>query len=143
MSAHEIEAVGTAEPNPGSHDLIRAWRATGRTVSIVSNNGFAAIIKYLRVHGLSEFVNVVSARTTANPHLLKPSGHLLKNATISLDIAPRFFLMLDDSLTDVEASRRAKVRCIAYANKTGKINDFLDTEVDVIISGIDSINRAI
>ena len=32
----EVEAVHGAEPTAGSHDLIRAWKATGRPVAIVS-----------------------------------------------------------------------------------------------------------
>ncbi|MGH3832259.1 MAG: HAD family hydrolase, partial [Pseudonocardiaceae bacterium] len=47
FTAHEVEAITTAEPTPGAHDLLRAWSATGRPLAIVSNNSTIAIHAYL------------------------------------------------------------------------------------------------
>jgi phosphoglycolate phosphatase-like HAD superfamily hydrolase len=73
FTAHELEAIATAEPTPGAHDLIRAWTATGRPLAIVSNNSAIAIRAYLDLHGLSSHVAHVSARTSPDPAQTSPA----------------------------------------------------------------------
>jgi phosphoglycolate phosphatase-like HAD superfamily hydrolase len=51
FTAHEVEAVATAKPTPGAHELLRSWSASGRPLAVVSNNSVAAIRTYLDLHG--------------------------------------------------------------------------------------------
>jgi hypothetical protein len=55
LTAYETRAIKTAQPAPGSGELIRTARQTGRTVTIVSNNSGPAIAAYLADHQLTGY----------------------------------------------------------------------------------------
>ncbi|MGH3773413.1 MAG: HAD family hydrolase [Pseudonocardiaceae bacterium] len=134
FTALEVEAITTAEPTPGAHDLIRAWSATGRPLAIVSNNSTIAIRAYLDLHDLRTHVTHVSARTSPDPALLKPHPHLLTTTLIALTIPPAATTFIGDSVTDIEAARAAGTMSIGYANKPGKIAELMTAGADTVIS---------
>ena len=117
----EIEAVASAPPTAGSHDLMRAWHSSGRPLAIVSNNSAAAVGVYLKIHGLEKVVSLVSARASANPALLKPSAHLVNTAVGFAEVKPNRATLVGDSTSDIEAARHAGVTSIGYANKPHKV----------------------
>jgi phosphoglycolate phosphatase len=134
FTAHEIEAITTAEPTPGAHDLIRAWSATGRPLAIVSNNSTIAIHAYLDLHNLRPHVTHVSARTNPDPALLKPHPHLLTTALTALNVPPAAATFLGDSVTDIHAARAAHTMSIGYANKPSKTTELITAGADTVIS---------
>jgi HAD superfamily hydrolase (TIGR01549 family) len=107
FTAHEVEAITTAKPAPGAHDLIRTWSVTGRPLAIVSNNSTIAIHAYLDLHDLQPHVTHVSARTSPDPALLKPHPHLLTTALTALNVPAAAATFLGDSVTDIQAARAA------------------------------------
>jgi phosphoglycolate phosphatase len=133
FTAHELEAIATAEPTPGAHDLIRAWTATGRPLAIVSNNSAIAIRAYLDLHGLSSHVAHVSARTSPDPALLKPHPHLLTTALTTLGVPAAAAAFLGDSTTDITAAHSAGTISIGYTNKPGKTNQLITAGADATI----------
>jgi phosphoglycolate phosphatase len=135
--AHELDAIHTATPTPGGHELIHRWRETGRTLAIVSNNSTAAIGAYLRIHDLHNRVSFISARNDARIHTLKPSPYLVKQAITALRTFPSRAILIGDSATDIEAARAAFVRAIGYANKPAKA--FILTKSGAV-SVVDSIS---
>jgi phosphoglycolate phosphatase len=141
--AHEVEAVQSAEPTAGAHDLITAWTSTGRPLAIVSNNSVAAVETYLNLHKLLSYAEAISARSNSNTTLLKPDPYLVTTATKALGINAPFCSLLGDSMTDIAAARAADVRAIAYANKPGKVEDFERTEAVAIITSVQSLASAI
>lgn|GEM_PF-1312735 len=134
FTAHEVEAIATAEPTPGGHDLIRAWSATGRPLVIVSNNSTIAIHAYLDLHDLRTHVTRVSARTSPDPALLKPHPHLLTTALTALNIAPAAATFVGDSVTDIQAARAAGTMSIGYADKPRKRTELITAGADTVIS---------
>jgi phosphoglycolate phosphatase len=134
FTAHEIEAITTAEPTPGAHDLIRAWSATGRPLAIISNNSTIAIHAYLDLHNLQPHVTYVSARTSPNPALLKPHPHLLTTTLTALNVPPTAATFLGDSVTDIQAARAAHTMSIGYANKPRKTTELITAGADTVIS---------
>ena len=111
---HEVEAVHTARPTPGAHDLIRAWKATGRQLAIVSNNSRAAITTYLSLHNLSTAIDTISARETSNVAQLKPDPYLVSNAVKMCRAHPSACTLIGDSPTDIEAAHTAGTLAIGY-----------------------------
>ncbi|MGH3717999.1 MAG: HAD family hydrolase [Pseudonocardiaceae bacterium] len=134
FTALEVEAITTAEPTPGAHDLIRAWSATGRPLAIVSNNSTIAIHAYLDLHNLRTRVTHVSARTNPDPALLKPHPHLLTTALTALNVPPAAATFIGDSVTDIEAARAAGTMSIGYANKPRKTAELITAGADTVIS---------
>jgi phosphoglycolate phosphatase len=118
--ALEADAVRSAKPTAGSHDLIRTWKRTGRPLAIVSNNGKEAIAAYLDLHNLVSAVDAVAARINADVHLLKPSPRFVVEAANALNVEPSNCTLVGDSPTDIEAARAASSRGVGYANKPGK-----------------------
>ena len=120
FTAHEVEAVSGAKPTEGAHDLIRAWHTSGRPIAIVSNNSASAIEAYLDLYDLNRYIDVISARNTADTSLLKPDPYLLRQAINRLNVTPEDCVFIGDSISDIHAARGAGVRSIGYANSPRK-----------------------
>lgn len=133
FTAHELEAMATAQPTSGAHDLIRAWSATGRPLAIVSNNSTVAIHAYLDLHDLRKYVAHVSARTSHDPALLKPNPHLLTTALTALNVPAAAATFLGDSVTDIKAAHAAGTMSIGYTNKPGKTAQLITAGADTVI----------
>ncbi|MEU0793838.1 HAD-IA family hydrolase [Amycolatopsis sp. NPDC005961] len=136
FAAHEVEAIASATPTTGAHELIEAWHESNRPLAIVSNNGEPAISAYLDLHNLRTSINFVSARTRTNVAQLKPSPHLLDQAVAALDITPGRSVFIGDSTSDIEAAQAAGIRSIGYANKPGKRSSFGSVGADAIIHAL-------
>jgi phosphoglycolate phosphatase len=121
FTAHEVEAVASAVPTDGTHDLIRSWVNSGRPIAVVSNNSTAAVSAYLDLYNIRSFVGVISARTGPDISKLKPSPFLIRRAITDLKVDSRACVLIGDSQTDIIAARAAAVWSIGYANKPGKL----------------------
>jgi len=131
----EVKAVETAEPTSGADDLLRFAQAVGRRVAVVSNNSEEAVRRYLQQHGLSGYVEHISARYDGmDARHLKPSDHLIRRALDALGSTPAEAALVGDSTVDVAASRAAAVvAVIGYANKPGKRDSLAAAGVQAII----------
>ncbi|MEU4740091.1 HAD family phosphatase [Actinosynnema sp. NPDC023658] len=143
LRAHEVEAVATAEPTLGAHDLIHAWHATGRKLAVVSNNSQAAVNAYLHLHNLVHLVHTVSARTEPDPAALKPSPQLIDQAAEALTVPPSKCTLVGDSLTDLRAANAAGTRSIGYANKPGKAERFATERPSAITTSMATLDRIV
>jgi HAD superfamily hydrolase (TIGR01509 family) len=120
FTAHEVEAVASATPADGAHNLIQAWQKSGRPLAIVSNNSTAAIRTYLSLYNLQKSIGYIAARTSADASLLKPNPHLLQEAAAALEVTASECVFIGDSPSDMDAARAARIRAIGFANKAGK-----------------------
>jgi hypothetical protein len=78
VEAADLEVAATAEPTPYVHEVIAACHESGRTIAVVSNNNTRAVTAYIERHGLSDGIARITARTSSDPALLKPSPHLIE-----------------------------------------------------------------
>ncbi|MEV7039895.1 HAD hydrolase-like protein [Amycolatopsis sp. NPDC051061] len=136
FTAHEVEAISSATPTNGGHQLIETWTESGRPLAIVSNNSALAISAYLDLYDLHALIDLVSARTGPDAALLKPSPHFLNQAMSALDVAFNESVLLGDSTSDIEAAHAAGVRSVGYANKPGK-------RTRLTAAGADAITEAL
>jgi HAD superfamily hydrolase (TIGR01509 family) len=136
MTDQEVAAVATARPVPYVHEVVTSARAAGRLIAIVSNNSDHAVRTYLSQHGLADRVDLISARTSSDPALLKPSPHLLNQAITGLSAAPAECVIIGDSVTDIQAARIAGIASIGYANKPGKHDDFTAEGATAIVTSL-------
>jgi phosphoglycolate phosphatase len=120
MTEQEVAAVPAARPTAYVHEIVASCRDSGRKVAVVSNNSDRAVRSYLHLRGLDDRVDLVIARTSHDPALLKPSQHLVDAAIRELAADPGHCALVGDSTTDIEAGRLAGVDTIGYANKPGK-----------------------
>jgi phosphoglycolate phosphatase-like HAD superfamily hydrolase len=120
-----------------------AAQATGRTVTIVSNNSGAAIVAYLEDHKLTRYVAGVVGRDDADPALMKPSPYRVRMAISQLDADPNSAFLVGDSTTDVPAGRLAGVAVIGYANRPGKAEALTRAGADAVTGHLSDISRAL
>jgi phosphoglycolate phosphatase len=142
FTAHEAEAVATAQPTPGAHELMAAWHATGRPLAIVSNNSETAISAYLDRHDLRRYVTHVRARTGPTTPL-KPSTYLIDHAVSALHTTPAQAVLIGDSTTDITAAATAGVRSIGYANKPAKLATLTAVGAHLITTTITALRDVI
>lgn len=116
----ELRAVDTATPTPGAAQFLDACRLSGRPVAIVSNNSGPAVSAYLARAGLDDRVMHVEGRDPDNVALMKPDPFLLLRALQALGCSAGSGVLVGDSMSDVQAARRAGALVIGYANKPGK-----------------------
>jgi phosphoglycolate phosphatase-like HAD superfamily hydrolase len=139
----ETRAVQAARPTAGAADLMATARATGRTVTIVSNNSSAAIIAYLADHELTRYVTGIVGRDDADPALMKPSPYRVRMAISQLDADPGSAFLVGDSTTDVPAGRLAGVSVIGFANKPGKSHVLARAGADAVTCRLSDISNAL
>jgi phosphoglycolate phosphatase len=136
MAGQEVAAVATPRPVPYVHEVITSARDSGRLIAIVSNNSDRAVRAYLDQHGLADRIDLISARTSPDPALLKPSPHLLTQAITGLNAEPAECVIIGDSITDIQAARLAGIASIGYANRPGKHDDFTAEGATAIVASL-------
>jgi phosphoglycolate phosphatase-like HAD superfamily hydrolase len=109
----------------------------------VSNNSAPAINAYIDAHHLSSYVTYVVGREPYNPEKMKPHPQSILTALVKLDSEPGEAVLIGDSLTDIEASRRAGVRAIGYANKADKPPAFELAGADAVVLTMADVAEAL
>ncbi|MEV0001019.1 Imm21 family immunity protein [Micromonospora sp. NPDC050980] len=142
LEAAEVEAVATAETTIGAFDVVRACLATGRALSIVSNNSTAAINAYLARRDRARHFAAIIGRGH-HPDLMKPSPLPVVQALQALNVRPTAAVLVGDSPTDIEAAHAAGVAAIGYANKPGKIQRLAVAGADAIITDMGDLGAAL
>lgn len=118
-------------------------QATGRTVTIVSNNSSAAIAAYLGDHSLTRYVTAIVGRDDADPAMMKPSPYRVRVAVSQLDADPAQAFLVGDSPSDVIAGRLAGVAVIGFANKPGKDAILADAGASAVTTRLAEISTAL
>ncbi|MFC8789685.1 HAD family hydrolase [Streptomyces cinereoruber] len=144
LTAAEVRAVSVAgAPTNGAVEALKAARASGRRVAVVSNNSAECVHAYLSSQGLSGVIEAVIGRPTLRPDRMKPSPHLLLEAASLLCVAARRAVLIGDSVTDIEASGAAGVTSVGYANKPGKQEALRSAGADVIVFNMGEVAQAL
>lgn len=143
LSAAEVQAVESATPTPGSRELILACWQTGRPVGIVSNNSQFAVEKYLQKHDLAQLVDHVAARTQSEPSLLKPDPHLIHRSFDAFGGDATSFVLVGDSVSDIEAAQAAGINHIGYANKPGKSKRLTLAGANAVVTTLNELTNAV
>lgn len=142
FTAHEVEAIQTAQPTPGAYDLVHAWKATGRSLAIVSNNSVNSIEVYVDRHNLSPLVDCIAARRSADTSQLKPSPYLVNQVANALVAEPARCALVGDSPSDIQAAKGIGVLTIGYANKSAKLAVLATCEPAAIVTSLDPLVRS-
>lgn len=103
-----LQVAGSVSLYRGVPELLRALRAGGRQVAIVSTNREENIRAILERHGLSDLVGAVHCSSK-----LFGKARLLRKLMYRARLRPEQVVYVGDELRDVEASREAGVRVIS------------------------------
>lgn len=135
----EVQAVQTAEPTPYANEVIDRAKSNGSKVAIVSNNAQVAISSYLATTGLRSSIDYVSARSNADPLLMKPNPYLVTQAIAALNANRGVTALVGDQISDITAAQRASVQAVGYANKSSKADSFKKAGADLIITSMSEL----
>ncbi|WP_051760673.1 HAD family hydrolase [Herbidospora cretacea] len=130
----EVKASETARLTPGASDLMRNARRNGMSIAIVSNNSVAAVTAFLEREDLNGQVSYISARSAADPSLMKPNPHLLDQALSYLGADPSSAMLVGDSVTDMEVATLSGVVAVGFANRPEKVKRLADAGADHIVT---------
>ncbi|MFC6161514.1 HAD family hydrolase [Kribbella jiaozuonensis] len=139
----ELKAVESALPTPGTAESLAACQSSGKLAAIVSNNYGEAVVRYLARTGLADRVAHVEGRDPPDPTLMKPSPHLIENATRALGLPTPACIFIGDQISDMEAGRSAGASTVGYANKPGKADALSTAGADVIIESMTEVAAAL
>ena len=143
LTALEVRAAQTAQPTPGSADLIATATQTGRTVTVVTNNSGAAVAAYLARHHLDQYVTKIVGRDDPDPALMKPSPYQVRYAVGLLQAEPAECVFIGDTVTDVLAGLLGGVAVIGYANKPGKAQALSHAGARAVVTDLADITTAL
>jgi HAD superfamily hydrolase (TIGR01509 family) len=143
LTALEVRAVKTAQPTPGSADLIITAEQTGRTVTIVSNNSGEAISTYLADHQLGSHIKAIIARDDHDQDRMKPSPYRVRQALQMLGGEVGECAFIGDTPSDVLAGHLAGVPVIGYANKPGKVEALTRVQAATVTTRLTEITTAL
>jgi phosphoglycolate phosphatase len=129
----ECAAVATAAPTPHVNDIISACRDSARSVAVISNNSEEAVRAYLAAHDLDSQIDLIAARTSCDPAILKPSPYLINQAADKLGAPVSACVVVGDSPADIQSARRAGALSIGYARTIIDRECLTASGADVII----------
>jgi beta-phosphoglucomutase-like phosphatase (HAD superfamily) len=118
--AGEVEAARTAPVTAGVREFLVACAEVGKPVVVVSNNAAPAIEAFLGRQGLDGLVRKVVGRPYARPDLMKPNPDLIAEALVELGCVAGDCVMVGDSVSDIEFSRRAGAQSVGYAKSPAR-----------------------
>lgn len=115
LSRLEDRAMVEAAPTPGAHETIRAARAAGKGVALISDQAAWTIERYKAIHGLSDEVKAVG-RWTVTPKRWMPDAFPLHcGAQLAGARRPSSALFIGASPLDVHAAIAARVPFLGIA----------------------------
>lgn len=129
----ECSAVPTAAPTPHVNDVISACRDSARSVAVISNNSEKAVRAYLAAHDLDNQIDLIAARISCDPALLKPSPYLIEQAASKLGTSASACVVVGDSPADVESARSAGALSIGYARTSADLECLTAAGADATI----------
>ncbi|MFJ7985099.1 HAD family hydrolase [Streptomyces sp. NPDC096351] len=144
LTAAEVRAVTLAgPPTPGAAEALRAARAAGRGVAVVSDNSAECVRAFLGLHGLEEDVARIVGRPAEQLHLMKPNPFPLITAAEQMHIDVTSCTLIGASLTDVQAAHAAGATVIGYADHPAKADRFAEAEADAVARDMRAVADAL
>ncbi len=110
----EFNSIKTSKALPGCLEIVQKISLSGLTAGVVSNTGRGPVISILSECGFLPYLKIVVSRDEV-PRM-KPSPDGLLEARKLLQAQSDEMLYVGDSVLDIEASRRAGIKCASIAS---------------------------
>lgn len=133
----------TSRPTPFVREVIQAAYDSDRPVAVVSNNSGDAIVKYLNAHQLWSNFFAVVGRRYGEPLRMKPNPDPIFQAAEVLDVDVGACVLVGDSVTDIEAAKRAGACSIGFAKSDLRASQLAAAGADAVVYGLDVLVAAL
>jgi len=114
----EIQGLEGATPAPGAESVLRALRARGYHLAVLTNNAREGLAERLEALGLAPYVDFIATRDDVPA--LKPDGAGIRYVLTRLPPVCRTY-MIGDAWIDAQAARDAGVRFIGVGDRRDAI----------------------
>jgi len=98
-------------PTPGARRLLEKLKSNGLTLVVATSAGREDVSRLLERAGVSDLIDDTTTADDANAS--KPDPDILQAAIKKIAARPEQAIMLGDTPYDVEAAKRANIRCVA------------------------------
>jgi beta-phosphoglucomutase family hydrolase len=129
----EYVASNGVKPYPGTVELVRALRAAGVGVAVISaSRNLSEVLKAAGVRHLFDVrVGGVEAERLSLPG--KPDPAVFIEAARQLGVEPSGAAVVEDALAGVEAGRRGGFRLVVGVDRTGHAEDLRARGADIVV----------
>src|SRR6266702_667699 len=135
---HKIEHDGV-EVYPGSVDFLRAVRAAGMPVAVVSSS--ANCKQVLASTGLDQYVDVrIDGLVAERDHLAgKPAPDTYLTGAKALGVPPSAGAVFEDALAGVEAGRAGKFGYVVGVDRVGQADELREHGADTVVTDLSEL----
>jgi phosphoglycolate phosphatase-like HAD superfamily hydrolase len=117
IERHELARVREVAPAPGAIELLRALRAAGGSIAIVTSNSSRTVAAWLEARHAENLVDLIVGRDSGLA--LKPSPAMVHRALEACAVAPADAAFAGDSDADFNAATAAAVRFYGINARAG------------------------
>jgi phosphoglycolate phosphatase-like HAD superfamily hydrolase len=117
IERHELARVSAVAPAPGAIELLRAIRAAGGSIAIVTSNSSRTVATWLKARHAENLVDQIVGRDSGLA--LKPSPAMVHRALEACAVAPADAAFAGDSDADFNAATAAAVRFYGINARAG------------------------
>lgn len=111
---YDLSPLGASVPYPGVEEWLRALRAAGKTLYILSNKRMAALERLLGRYGWTPLFRKLYT-ADMDPENIRGKGVLFGDALRELGVDPVDAVVIGDTRGDIEAAHANTVRAIAVS----------------------------
>ncbi|WP_261994339.1 HAD family hydrolase [Streptomyces sp. t39] len=133
LDAYERKAAESAEPTPGAADFIRACHASGRGLSIATNNHADAAVRIVERMSVRDCFDGPVVGRTGDATLMKPHPRALLEA-MRPGVPAGLHLMIGDTVSDFHAARQIEMPFCGYHRHERGRQRLLDAGVPLVAS---------
>ncbi len=141
LDRFESEAFSEARPHPGSLGVVRKINEKGILTAVVTNSGRAPVDSLLGVFGFLPYINAVITRDEVSR--LKPEPDGILTALSRLMVKAEDSVYIGDSVLDIQASRKAGVKCVSVATGLYKAETLMSHRPDYLIHRIEDLEEIV
>lgn len=105
------DLLPTLQPTPGARALLQRFVAEGLRLVVATSAGGDELHDLLRRAGVDDLIDAAASSSDAKAS--KPDPDIVQAALRKAGLAPGRAVMLGDTPHDIEAAKRAGVRCVA------------------------------
>ena len=133
----EFEALSQAHPHQDSLHILRKIKHAEILTGIVTNSGRAPVESVIKEFGFEPYLSILVTRNEMEK--LKPHPHGLLYAIQKLRVTPDETLYVGDSTIDIEAARRAKMKCASVSTGLYNIDALRQHSPDYAIKSLEEL----
>lgn len=131
LAMREAKSVHSATLTPGAAEFIKGWRATGRHLSVASNNDAECVKLFLERVALLDYFDGPIVGRDDDVALMKPHPHALRKAMLEEVRDADRYLLIGDAPSDFVAARAAGMGFIGYHRGAEERKLLIDAGADM------------